>query len=79
MESEFPRDAAPVVSVSALLKSVRETLERRFPLAWIAGEISNFRPAASGQANRLTEIYRIGECTDEIWCRTFGPRSIDRR
>ncbi|HEX9182433.1 MAG TPA: exodeoxyribonuclease VII large subunit [Burkholderiales bacterium] len=48
MESEFPRDAAPVVSVSALLKSVRETLERRFPLAWIAGEISNFRPASSG-------------------------------
>jgi exodeoxyribonuclease VII large subunit len=48
MESEFPRDSAPVLSVSALLKSVRETLERRFPLAWIAGEISNFRPAASG-------------------------------
>jgi exodeoxyribonuclease VII large subunit len=48
MESEFPRDAAPVVTVSALLKSVREALERRFPLAWIAGEISNFRPAASG-------------------------------
>src|SRR5574339_739054 len=48
MESEIPRDAAPVVSVSALLKSVRETLERRFPLAWIAGEISNFRPAAAG-------------------------------
>ena len=48
MESDFPRDAAPVLSVSALLKSVREALERRFPLAWIAGEISNFRPAASG-------------------------------
>jgi len=48
MESEFARDAAPVLSVSALLKSVRETLERRFPLAWIAGEISNFRPASSG-------------------------------
>jgi exodeoxyribonuclease VII large subunit len=48
MESEFAREAAPVLSVSALLKSVRETLERRFPLAWIAGEISNFRPAASG-------------------------------
>jgi exodeoxyribonuclease VII large subunit len=27
---------------------VRETLERRFPLAWIGGEISNFRPASSG-------------------------------
>ena len=48
MESEIPRDSAPVLSVSALLKSVREALERRFPLAWIAGEISNFRPAASG-------------------------------
>jgi exodeoxyribonuclease VII large subunit len=48
MESEFPPESAPVVSVSALLRSVRETLERRFPLAWIAGEISNFRPAASG-------------------------------
>jgi len=37
-----------VLSVSALLRSVRETLERRFPLAWIGGEISNFRPASSG-------------------------------
>jgi len=36
------------LSVSALLRSVRETLERRFPPAWIAGEISNFRPASSG-------------------------------
>jgi exodeoxyribonuclease VII large subunit len=36
------------MSVSALLRSVRETLERRFPLAWIGGEISNFRPASSG-------------------------------
>lgn len=41
-------ESAPVLSVSALLRSVRETLERRFPLAWIAGEISNFRPASSG-------------------------------
>jgi exodeoxyribonuclease VII large subunit len=43
----FPQ-AVPVLSVSALLRSVRETLERRFPLAWIGGEISNFRPASSG-------------------------------
>jgi exodeoxyribonuclease VII large subunit len=40
--------SAAVLSVSALLRSVRETLERRFPLAWIGGEISNFRPASSG-------------------------------
>jgi exodeoxyribonuclease VII large subunit len=39
--------AAPV-SVSQLLRSVRDTLERRFPLMWVAGEISNFTRAASG-------------------------------
>jgi exodeoxyribonuclease VII large subunit len=48
MDHELFRDSAPVLSVSALLRSVRETLERRFPLAWIGGEISNFRPASSG-------------------------------
>ncbi|MGH8720858.1 MAG: exodeoxyribonuclease VII large subunit, partial [Burkholderiales bacterium] len=48
MDEEDIRAAAPVLSVSALLRSVRETLERRFPLAWIGGEISNFRPASSG-------------------------------
>jgi exodeoxyribonuclease VII large subunit len=48
MENDIPRESAPVLSVSALLRGVREVLERRFPLAWVAGEISNFRPAASG-------------------------------
>jgi len=48
VNSENPREPMPVLSVSALLRSVRDTLERRFPLAWISGEISNFRPAASG-------------------------------
>jgi exodeoxyribonuclease VII large subunit len=48
MEPDNFRAAAPVLSVSALLRSVRDTLERRFPLAWVAGEISNLRPAASG-------------------------------
>jgi exodeoxyribonuclease VII large subunit len=36
------------VSVSQLLRSVRDTLEHRFPLMWVAGEISNFTRAASG-------------------------------
>jgi exodeoxyribonuclease VII large subunit len=48
VDEEINRASAPVLSVSALLRSVRETLERRFPLAWIGGEISNFRPASSG-------------------------------
>ncbi len=48
MEQELLAGSSPVLSVSALLRSVRDTLERGFPLAWIGGEISNFRPASSG-------------------------------
>jgi len=48
VEENLLGTSATVLSVSALLRSVRETLERRFPLAWIGGEISNFRPASSG-------------------------------
>jgi exodeoxyribonuclease VII large subunit len=39
---------AEVLSVSALNRSVRDLLEHRFPLVWVAGEISNFTPARSG-------------------------------
>src|SRR5689334_16779486 len=45
MQNEFAR---PVVTVSELLRSVRDTLERRFPLLWVRGELSNLKPAASG-------------------------------
>jgi exodeoxyribonuclease VII large subunit len=38
----------PVLSVSELLRSVRDTLERRFPLLWVRGELSNLSRAASG-------------------------------
>ncbi|MSQ88795.1 MAG: exodeoxyribonuclease VII large subunit [Betaproteobacteria bacterium] len=48
MELDFPPAGAPVLSVSQLLRSARDLLERRFPLQWIGGEISNLRPAASG-------------------------------
>ncbi|MDR2220531.1 MAG: exodeoxyribonuclease VII large subunit [Methylobacillus sp.] len=37
-----------VLSVSALNRIARETLERSFPLLWVAGEISNLTRAASG-------------------------------
>src|SRR5512139_649231 len=50
--SDFMRireDAGPrVVSVSELARNVRDLLEHRFPLAWVAGEISNFTLARSG-------------------------------
>jgi exodeoxyribonuclease VII large subunit len=48
MQLDFSSGQAPILSVSQLLRSVRDTLERRFPLQWISGEVSNLRPAASG-------------------------------
>jgi exodeoxyribonuclease VII large subunit len=37
-----------VLTVSQLLRSVRDTLERRFPLQWVQGELSNLSRAPSG-------------------------------
>src|SRR5437763_12329079 len=45
MQIEIPR---PVVTVSELLRSVRDALERRFPLLWVKGELSNLSRAPSG-------------------------------
>jgi exodeoxyribonuclease VII large subunit len=39
---------APVLSVSELLRSARDVLERRFPLSWVGGEVSNLSKAVSG-------------------------------
>ena len=45
-------DSAPpggrAVTVSQLLRNVRDTLERRFPLMWVRGELSNLSRAPSG-------------------------------
>ncbi|HET7198532.1 MAG TPA: exodeoxyribonuclease VII large subunit, partial [Burkholderiales bacterium] len=52
MQNDFPGEraalASPVLTVSQLLRSVRDTLERRFPLLWVAGEVSNLSRAPSG-------------------------------
>jgi exodeoxyribonuclease VII large subunit len=45
MQNDFPR---AVLTVSELLRSVRDTLERRFPLLWVKGELSNLSRAPSG-------------------------------
>jgi exodeoxyribonuclease VII large subunit len=45
MASDPPRS---VLTVSELLRSVRDTLERRFPLLWARGELSNLNRAPSG-------------------------------
>jgi exodeoxyribonuclease VII large subunit len=52
MQYELPGDsvasAPAVVTVSQLLRNVRDTLERRFPLMWVRGELSNLSRAPSG-------------------------------
>src|SRR5712672_3314974 len=47
VSTRFP---SQILSVSALIRSVRDLLERRYPLLWVAGEISNFTVAKSGHA-----------------------------
>lgn len=42
--------AAEILSVSALTRDIRDLLEHRYPLLWVAGEISNFIVAKSGHA-----------------------------
>ena len=37
-----------ILTVSQLLRSVRDLIERRFPLLWVRGEVSNLTRAASG-------------------------------
>ncbi|HXR96557.1 MAG TPA: exodeoxyribonuclease VII large subunit [Terriglobales bacterium] len=44
---EFPPSARKVWSVSGLLASLKQTLDREFFEVWIEGEISNFHQAAS--------------------------------
>ncbi|MBM3390750.1 MAG: exodeoxyribonuclease VII large subunit [Betaproteobacteria bacterium] len=44
----FAPEGAPLLSVSELNRLARETLEGRFPLSWVGGEISNLRRPASG-------------------------------
>src|SRR5262245_31085782 len=39
-----------ILTVSALVRSVRDLLEHRYPLLWVAGEISSFTVAKSGHA-----------------------------
>jgi exodeoxyribonuclease VII large subunit len=51
-EPELARVSAPsrsrVLGVSALVRDVRDLLEHRYPLLWVAGEISDFTAARSG-------------------------------
>ncbi|MGB5082004.1 MAG: exodeoxyribonuclease VII large subunit [Burkholderiales bacterium] len=72
-EQGFARVYAPppseILSVSALIRSVRDLLERRYPLLWVTGEISNFTLAKSGHAYFVLKDERA-----QVRCVMFRPR-----
>ncbi len=70
MELDFPPGGSPVLSVSQLLRSARDLLEQRFPLQWIAGEISNLRPAASGHL-----YFTLKDESAQVDCVMFKSRA----
>ena len=61
---------APVISVSELNRSVRDLLERRFPLGWIAGEISNFKRYDSGHC-----YFTLKDAGAQVRCVMFRGRA----
>lgn len=70
MQLDFSPAGSAVLSVSQLLRSARDLLERRFPLQWIAGEISNLRPAASGHL-----YFTIKDDAAQVDCVMFKSRA----
>src|SRR3970040_617627 len=70
MALDFSPADAPVLSVSQLLRSARDALERRFPLQWIAGEISNLRPAPSGHL-----YFTLKDESAQVDCVMFKSRA----
>jgi exodeoxyribonuclease VII large subunit len=73
MQYDLQRDSvapgAGVVTVSQLLRSVRDTLERRFPLAWVRGELSNLSRAPSGHC-----YFTLKDDAAQVDCVMFRSR-----
>jgi exodeoxyribonuclease VII large subunit len=65
-------DVAPqtILSVAQLLRSVRDVLERRFPLAWVRGELSNVSRAASGHV-----YFTLKDANAQVDCVMFRSRA----
>ncbi|MEA3193482.1 MAG: exodeoxyribonuclease large subunit [Betaproteobacteria bacterium] len=74
MPDNFPDSslspAGGVVTVSELLRSVRDSLERRFPLLWVRGEISNLSRAPSGHC-----YFTLKDGAAQVDCVMFRSRA----
>lgn len=63
-------DPATVVTISELNRLARQTLEREFPLLWVAGEISNLTRATSGHV-----YFSLKDETAQARCVMFRSRA----
>lgn len=63
-------DPTTIVSISELNRLARRSLEREFPLLWVAGEISNLTRAASGHI-----YFSLKDDTAQARCVMFRPRA----
>ena len=63
--------ARSVVSVSELLRSVRDTLERRFPLLWVRGELSNLSRSPAGH-----RYFTLKDRGAQVDCVMFRSRAV---
>ena len=74
MQTEFPGErgglAPLVLTVSQLLRSVRDALERRFPLMWVSGEVSNLSRAPSGHC-----YFTLKDRAAQVDCVMFRSRA----
>ena len=74
MQNEIPGTAVAsglrILSVTELLRSVRDTLERRFPLAWVRGELSNLSRAPSGHC-----YFTLKDGAAQVDCVMFRSRA----
>jgi exodeoxyribonuclease VII large subunit len=57
------------LTVSQLLRSVRDTLERRFPLMWVRGELTNLSRAPSGHC-----YFTLKDDAAQVDCVMFRSR-----
>src|SRR5512145_224133 len=73
MQYDLPSDpvapATGAVTVSQLLRNVRDTLERRFPLMWVRGELSNLSRAPSGHC-----YFTLKDDAAQVDCVMFRSR-----
>jgi exodeoxyribonuclease VII large subunit len=68
---ESSQFAGAILSVSALNRSIRDLLEHRFPLIWVAGEISNLTLARSGHL-----YFSLKDEQAQVRCVMFRSRSV---